>query len=319
MRVCAHLAPTGRHATIVHMKRLVTFIAALLCICAIAFASTSLATIGAVIPLSLYSGELESQTIDISDYDVPVQIAIPIILADSSLELTDILSSDPQTLLWALVEASSLFATVEDLWTVAGSGQVTISPSLEKLGEGTISCTIDYDDVLVMYQSAGVTDIGSIDGSATLSLDFMTDGLATLTVEADTSLAPASVITLTVRLDESALSSYMKLRGMDIEMVRYMLLGMLLPEIPSDIVAEVLGADPASLDASTVISLLDQGEMLDLFDAMIFLAVASEDYDLSESDLLTLVFQPEISIDGQKLDVDLQGLMKDLVRISNAF
>lgn len=53
------------------MKRLVTFIAALLCICAIAFASTSLATIGAVIPLSLYSGELESQTIDISDYDVP--------------------------------------------------------------------------------------------------------------------------------------------------------------------------------------------------------------------------------------------------------
>ena len=210
------------------MKRLVTFIAALLCICAIAFASTSLATIGAVIPLSLYSGELESQTIDISDYDVPVQIAIPIILADSSLELTDILSSDPQTLLWALVEASSLFATVEDLWTVAGSGQVTISPSLEKLGEGTISCTIDYDDVLVMYQSAGVTDIGSIDGSATLSLDFMTDGLATLTVEADTSLAPASVITLTVRLDESALSSYMKLRGMDIEMVRYMLLAMLL-------------------------------------------------------------------------------------------
>ena len=52
---------------------------------------------------------------------------------------------------------------------------------------------------------------------------------------------------------------------------------------------------------------------------MIFLAVASEDYDLSESDLLTLVFQPELSIDGQKLDVDLQGLMKDLVRISNAF
>ena len=303
----------GKPCYTLAMKKLSITILAALALCLPLF-SSPLATVASLAPLALYSGSMKEEVIDLGESYAPSAIAMPLVLAESGFEPSGLLSPEPKEVLQSLIEGMALLATIDDLYVEEGRGVVTLAPDFSGLAEGRFSFSIVYDDVTLMYNAASVTDIGSIDGSSLLTVDLAVDPVFTLAAESDTSAGGKGSVELSVMLDIEALDAYLAFSGMEIGTIRHMLVGMLASEIPEELLSAVLGKDASGADAGVIISLLEEKDMLDLLDALIFILIASEDYRLSESDLLTLCFQPVLSIDGEVVDLDIQRLIKDFAR-----
>ncbi len=297
------------------MKKIIATVLILAIALSLSAAAEPLVTLSSAVPCVLYA--MEGRT----EYDVSELwgeeeriAAFPSLAADSGLVLKDLLSEswiDQGKALW---NAASLISSLYDFMLLDGSGTIRITPDIS-IDEGYASIGIEYDDVSMLYQGGGWTDTAYIDGSAKASALWRTEPLLVLSADADTNLSEKGSVSLSFSLDEEKLDAYLGFSGISRDELRSYAMDVLSYEMPIELISLAVGIDAVSASYSDMIRALDEADMLDILDFIGFVAIASDDARLSDTDPFTMCLIPQISVDGAVLDVDMAKLMKDCIRL----
>ena len=297
------------------MKKIIATVLILAIALSLSAAAEPLVTLSSAVPGVLYA--MEGRT----EYDVSELwgeegciAAFPSLASDSGLVLKDLLSEswiDQGKALW---NAASLIATFYDFVLLDGSGAIRITPDIS-IEEGYASIDIEYDDVSMLHQGGGWTDTAYIDGSAKASAIWRTEPLLVLSADADTNLSEKGSVSLSFSLDEEKLDAYLGFSGMSRDELRSYAMDVLSYEMPIELISLAVGIDAVSASYSDMIRALDEADMLDILDFIGFVAIASDDARLSDTDPFTMCLIPQISVDGAVLDVDMAKLVKDCIRL----
>ena len=140
-------------------------------------------------------------------------------------------------------------------------------------------------------------------------------GLLVLSADADTNLSEKGSVSLSFSLDEEKLDAYLGFSGMSRDELRSYAMDVLSYEMPIELISLAVGIDAVSASYSDMIRALDEADMLDILDFIGFVAIASDDARLSDTDPFTMCLIPQISVDGAVLDVDMAKLVKDCIRL----
>lgn len=297
-------------------KTVLTILSIMLCLSA--FASEPFVTISTAAPLMLYSGSMESESMDLSSvYGYSAQpVIIPFIVRDSGLSFDDLISNNPFKVAQAVVDAIVLAGSFSDFYAINGSGSVTISPDMSTIEDGIFSFQIGYDDVSMIYQAGGYSEASSIDGTSAISIIWSDDSIFTLSVDADTTLSGKGDVSIDVFLDYDTLNAYLDSSGYSLSELRPYIIEMLSAEFAPELISMLVGVDISSVSTDELIAILEERNMLDILDALTFIIMASEDYRLSSTDPFTMCFTPVLSVDGHvRDDFDLDSLIKTFVKI----
>ena len=278
-----------------------------------------LVTASLVSPLMIYQGEGEKESYDLSSCHPELLdvVAFPFLVNDSGLHLMDLLSGSMVKVAGAIWDAAVLISSVDNLQVLDAEGLISITPVLPDGTKGQASALIEFDDVRLLYQGGGLTDSAAIDGRVNASAVWDGKPIVTLSVDADTTLTKKSSAALSISLDERTLSTYLSFIGMDRMEMRLRALEIMRQEMNGEALSVLFGIEEDD-EIDDVIQILTERNMLDILDSVGFIAIASEDPRLSDTDPFTMCFVPELVIDGRTLEeVDLQSLVKDVIRLSS--
>ena len=278
-----------------------------------------LVTASLVSPLMIYQGEGEKESYDLSSCHPELLdvVAFPFLVNDSGLHLMDLLSGSMVKVAGAIWDAAVLISSVDNLQVLDAEGLISITPVLPDGTKGQTSALIEFDDVRLLYQGGGLTDSAAIDGRVNASAVWDGKPVVTLSVDADTTLTKKSSAALSISLDERTLSTYLSFIGIDRMEMRLRALEIMRQEMNGEALSVLFGIEEDD-EIDDVIQILTERNMLDILDSVGFIAIASEDPRLSDTDPFTMCFVPELVIDGRTLEeVDLQSLVKDVIRLSS--
>lgn len=299
------------------MKKIISLAIAVLMAFSVSAAAEPFVTLSTAVPGLLYAVDGRSE------YDVSVQygypagniIAFPFLAEDSGLSLDDILSDSIVGQGRAFWDALMLYAALDDFSVVDGRGMIRLSPMMDFEG-GIASLAVSYDDVSMLYRAGGWTDTADIDGVSVAEASWRTDPLLTLSVSADTTLSGKGSVELSFYLDEDMLDSYLGFIGASRDELREYAMEVASYELPEDLISLIAGIDAGSASYVDIIGVLEEHRMLDILDFIGFVAIASDDSRLSETDPFLMCLVPVLSVDGKVVDVDMKSLMKDAVRLA---
>ncbi len=271
-----------------------------------AFASNPLNTAAALLPLALFDESMESVTYDLSSSSGMEIVAYAAVLAESDLNPME-LSFDFERLIPDLMDAAYIAAALSDMRILAARGRVTIEPEFEKM-----SVSVIYDDVAIIYSTSGWASYAYIDGRASILLDYTSGSLLTITVTDETNLSGGGSFSISIYLDYDALELYLELSGNPgLDEMRPFIAEMVYYMVPPEMLSLFLGSDVETLSMDGFAERIEELNMTDVLDAVAYILLASEDYYLSETEMISLCFDARLSIDGEVLeDFDIKSLVR---------
>ncbi len=290
------------------MKRIIAAISAIL-LSFSAFAGAEPLVVLSTAAPAMTGGGIYDLGEEMDRYPMAIPLALPFLIEDSGISFDSLFLGgflDKTKALWDVAMISSSLA---DVMIVEGRGTVSVLPDVD-FEEGKASIAILYDDVELLYRGGGLMDTGSISGKSVVSASVRTEPLLTVSVDAGTTIADGC-IELSLFLDEEKLDKYLGLIGMTRSELREYGMETARAELSADLLSLVLGLDVESASGAEVIDALSGCGMLDLLD-LIGLATLS-------SDSAAMCIVPRLLIDGEEPGIDLQRVMKDVIRLTHVY
>ena len=277
-----------------------------------AFASEPAVVTSSLIPLALYHADFES--IDLTDppYDSSL-VALPFIVKDSTFEFQDLVSSNPIKIADAVLDFSMIYTAVEDLRMLDSSGTIDVIWDYERIEDGAISFSVIYDGVNLLYSACGVSESKSIDGRVDLTVLFKTPYLVELIVDSDTTLEKGQFRVM-FSYDSDSADAYLSSMT-DMENISDYSVEIMLSVIPSDVLESLFGSEIYEMNPSDIRKYLEDNQMKDILDFIIFFMVASDDSRLTLGDIFSLSISTYAEIDNSGEILNLDRFVKNVIKL----
>ena len=299
------------------MKKIVTLLLLVVFSLSLYAYTEPLVMLSLLSPAMLFSGESYAEEYDVSllNQDSAILLTLPSEMQMASISLADITSDDFMTMGKAMIDLAFFASKYENSEILDSSGRIRLVPSFD-LAEGTVSMDIIYDDVSLLYRLGSSMNTVTIDGSVNVEAAFYEEPLVTvyirtedILVNGDSSLSQQDAA-IRILLNEDLVSAYMKYSGKNMAEMRYDSAAALLGEEG----LRYMGLD----DEKSLLDFASSHSVLDILDAVSFIGIASYDSSLDELDIVAMLVQPEVSVNGEvKEEINLRNLLQTAIDIRN--
>lgn len=299
------------------MKKIVTLLLVVVFSLSLYAYTEPLVMLSLLSPAMLFSGESYAEEYDVSllNQDSAILLTLPSEMQMASISLADITSDDFMTMGKAMIDLAFFASKYENSEILDSSGHIRLVPSFD-LAEGTVSMDIIYDDISLLYRLGSSMNTVTIDGSVNVEVAFYEEPLVTvyirtedILVNGDSSLSQQDAA-IRILLNEDLVSAYMKYSGKNMAEMRYDSAAALLGEEG----LRYMGLD----DEKSLLDFAASHSVLDILDAVSFIGVASYDSSLDELDIVAMLVQPEVSVNGEVIEeIDLRNLLQTAIDIRN--
>ena len=299
------------------MKKIVTLLLVVVFSLSLYAYTEPLVMLSLLSPAMLFSGESYAEEYDVSllNQDSAILLTLPSEMQMASISLADITSDDFMTMGKAMIDLAFFASKYENSEILDSSGRIGLVPSFD-LAEGTVSMDIIYDDVSLLYRLGSSMNTVTIDGSVNVETAFYEEPLVTvyirtedILVNGDSSLSQQDAA-IRILLNEDLVSAYMKYSGKNMAEMRYDSAAALLGEEG----LRYMGLD----DEKSLLDFASSHSVLDILDAVSFIGIASYDSSLDELDIVAMLVQPEVSVNGEVIEeIDLRNLLQTAIDIRN--
>ncbi len=260
--------------------------------------------------------------------DMLMSLAVPAEVKDSGVTLSGLLSDNLITMGMNMFDAALMISNFDNSEVINACGSMDMILDEESIQNGYLSADLTFNDADILYRFGSGVTRATLNGTLRLSLAFFEEPLLSLFIDTGDMVVSGddsyvgNVLELRLELNRELVDAYMEMTGAGIESSRQEALWFIASQ--SGMYDEmVLGADLSSMDYDTVITVLDECNLLDVLDAVAFFLTAVNDLSLDLQDMIIMAIKPSIYVNGEPVeDLDLsKGLRRvaDIYSLISAF
>ena len=271
---------------------------------------------------ALIAAENPGGDVDLSMTDQAMLLMIPEEIRRSGIRLAGILSDNVITIANEGLKVAMLYAGFDDVDIIGAGGYVSSSFDMDAIETDRLFRTrISFDDASAIYKFGSRASSTSLDGTILLSLSIFSEPLFSLYIDTGDILISGdggyqgNVLEIRVDLNEDAVYSYFDMAGISLEDARMNAIMMFMMFGGADY-DDAIGMDLSSMDYNEIVSVLSEGNLLDVLDAAAFFFEASNDPAMDIPGIATVALKPSLYLNGSPVPgVDLEKAMNRFMDI----